>query len=290
MFNKLKYKIMANCLVTKLKSVVNNDNLPKFGCLYFKAKTLASAGNYSYFLKLETNDEVTISIKEEGYQFRREDSQTSVRSYTLRSSMGIVDFKFENGDYTVEVTNKYSITKIYFGYATDIENKLLNVNIDELKFNSGLTELSLWNSVDTDGSLSSLEGKNLTTLDLSKSKVIGNITSIASMKGLTSLNISNTEINGDISVLSEHIELNTLRLSKYITGFITSLGKATKLVTLAAPNIEGTYEELATAMISNGRTSGTLTISTEKLTYNGELLTNASITFNGSNYTVTPIN
>lgn len=281
---------MANCLVTKLKSVVNNDNLPKIGCLYFKAKTLASAGNYSYLLRLETNDEVTISIKEEGYQFRRGDSQTLVRSYTLTSNMGITDFEFENGDYTVEVTNKYSITKLYFGYAAETFNKLLNVDIDELKFNSGLTELSLWNSVDTCGSLSSLERKNLTKLDLSKSKVTGNITSIASMTGLTALNFNNTEIEGDISTLSEHTGLKILRVSDYITGSITSLGKATQLTTLDASNIEGTYEELATAMISNGRTSGTLLIITNKLTYNGEYLANASITFNGSNYTVTPIN
>ena len=97
---------------------------------------------------------------------------------------------------------------------------------------------------------------------------------------------------GNISALEGKVYLQDVRLAyTNVSGDITALGKATNLKSLYINNtsVEGTLESFCQALISAGRTSGTIALraANSLVTYQGQPIDGQkTITFTGGSYTV----
>lgn len=112
-----------NCLVTKLKSAVNNIYLPKFGSYIFTCKALDNTNEYNKIqIFTGSNGPVTLTIIEGDYFYSDKDcttigGQNNGKTYEIAENttyiMGINNLYIKpNVDYTIEISNKYNITGI----------------------------------------------------------------------------------------------------------------------------------------------------------------------------------
>lgn len=275
---------MNNCLVTKLKGVVNNDSILKLGevRIPFADK---GAGSFSVYY----DEEADLEIK--GASFKNEED--TVLGNTMKANAGVQTKVFTTSrPCTISLFNKYAITKINSsgnGLSVDLAQLLqckrmtsvllnetqVHGNINGLSLMSNLSEIG-FNTTDVSGDISSLSNTTqLTYLNLGNTKVSGDISAIAGNKGLTSLIVSNTNISGDVSVISDLTGLTTFSAySNKLMGNINTLGRLTKLseINFAGTLVTGDVKELGSAMHSNGKVSGTFQlVLNDRITYNGAI-------------------
>ena len=273
---------MNNCLVTKLKGVVNNDSILKLGEVKISFADKGSASFSVYY-----DEEADLGI--EGASFKNEEN--TVLGNTMKASAGAQTKVFPTSrPCMISLFNKYAITKINSsgnGFDVDLAqflqckrmtSVLLNEtqvhgNIDGLSLMSNLSEIG-FNTTDVSGNLSSLSHMTqLTYLNFGNTKVSGDISVIAGNKGLKSLIVSNTNISGDVSVLSDLTELTLFSAySNNLSGNIKTLGRLTKLseINFGGTLVTGDVKELGSAMHSNGKVSGTFQlVLNDRITYNG---------------------
>ncbi len=284
---------MNNCLVTKLKGVVNNDSILKLGEVKINFADKGSASFSVYY-----DEEADLKI--EGASFKNEEN--TVLGNTMKASAGSQTKVFPTSrPCMISLFNKYAITKINSsgnGFDVDLAQLLqckrmtsvilnetqVHGNIDGLSLMSNLSEIG-FNTTDVSGDLSSLSHTTqLTYLNFGKTKMSGDISTIAGNKGLKSLIVSNTNISGDVSVLSDLTGLATFSAySNKLSGNINTLGRLTKLseINFEDTLVTGDVKELGSALHSNGKVSGTFQlVLNDRITYNGA-------THNGKRVTMT---
>lgn len=284
---------MNNCLVTKLKGVVNNDSILKLGEVKI---SFADKGSGSFSVYYDEDADLEI----EGASFKNEEN--TVLGNTMKAIAGAQTKVFPTSrPCMISLFNKYAITKINSsgnGFDVDLAQLLqckrmtsvllnetqVHGNINGLSLMSNLSEIG-FNTTGVSGDLSSLpHTTQLTYLNLGNTKVSGDISAIAGNKGLTSLIVSNTKISGDVSVLSDLTKLTTFSAySNKLSGNIKALGRLTKLseINFGGTLVTGDVKELGSALHSNGKVSGTFQlVLNDRITYN-------SATNNGKRVTMT---
>lgn len=231
---------MENCLVTKLKSVVDNDNLLRIG-EYKMHINLSSAepkvkffGNGGTITILGNND----------YYFTQNGQQTKTIEYSDNTAI------WPAGEYDVLFTNKYGLR------GCDTAN---GIDLEVFTFSSN--ELIYLNIRNAHGDITFLNGKNLSlgiTLDGGKNRnVTGPLSTVVSaVSANKSITLNNTSIVGDIALLGH-------------TG-------SARLSVLNSPYITGSIEGLVAALVSNPTnpfTSGSkeLFIAGSSVTINGQV-------------------
>lgn len=305
---------MKNCLVTKLKGTVNNDTLPKLGVLKMKASPVTISHASQATMKLTTNDTITVKalgggyFSDRGYEYIETDKLTE----KVINASNNVTLYFKNASYDVEVTNKYSITSITINIAYINAMSVLSFDLSELAYCNNLTNVSIeytnctgdlsllsalpslvefdaTGSEQLTGDIISVCGiSSLTGFRVSGSGIIGNIGSFGN-SNITAFAIGDTNVEGDIAGISGSRIKTMFLLKSKVTGNIESLAPMVQLTSIYCTHaINGTVEGLAQGMINNGRTSGTLTITTPSgaVTYQGQGRGGYTITFSGSNYSV----
>jgi hypothetical protein len=106
---------MGNCLVTKLKGVVDNPNLPKLGEMTLTATYYSGTIDWgNCCLELTNTQDCVISISGDGYfvldNFEDLDNPSArLTTYTLPANTRKGMF-FSNGNYKVKISNKYTLT------------------------------------------------------------------------------------------------------------------------------------------------------------------------------------
>ena len=120
------------------------------------------------------------------------------------------------------------------------------------------------------GDLDALKDLPLETISLSRTTIKATLAKIATIGSLKSLNLYMTEaVEGSVDEFANKTEFTTFRvgalkvgINTKITGSITSLGKMINATSLGVPytSVTGTCDDLAAALASNGKTSGTVSI------------------------------
>lgn len=253
---------MGNCLVTKLKSVVNNDNLDTLGSVKMFLTPELSSGAYVITLNLgtmphrisirgNTNTALSVSNPSQG---------TLVDGHTI-DYLGIVSssaglrITVQNGNRTtIEIDKKSDLNKLV----------VFSNSFPEIK--NGITDLpSTIELIDLAGYSGSLFTSDF--VGFSSLKLLNFANSFKSFEG----QLSNL---GNLSVL-ESITANSNKNT--ITGDIKDIGSLTHLTTFKFSGnigISGSIEEFVAAQRLAGRTTESTGISF------GWGLTN--VTFNGS--------
>lgn len=241
---------MENCLVTKLKSVVDNDNLVKIGEYKMHISLASDVANS----KIAGTDGTVTILGNNNYYFTQNGQQVKTISYSNTF------FTWPAGEYDVLFTNKYGIT---------ICEGVRGFDLDVLSFSKGLTYIGSQNNAR--GDLSFLKDKHLTT------GLAINTSGAGTNKGIT----------GSLSSIAPAVKnINVSLISTSITGDIALLGNTgnKQISVVYCPYITGSIEGLVEALVSdptNPFTSGTknVHIAYSGVTINGSVqsIANASI-------------
>ena len=234
---------MKNCLVTKLKGVVNNSNLLGIG-EYKMHINLSSAVTD---VKMFGNGGTITILGDNNYYFTKNGQQTKTIEYSS------VAATWPSGEYDVLFTNKYAITMCDGANGIDLEVFSFS---DSLKY---------INASNVRGDITFLNGKTLTSgLKLSGDSnygVTGPLSAIVSATKNASVQFQFTSIVGDIALLGN-------------TG-------SKQISVVESPYITGSLEGLVAALASdpiNPFTSGSkkVFIAGSSVTINGKINKNAN--------------
>ena len=214
---------MTKCLVTKLNGSVDNNELLRIGEMRIKVEGVVSPTKNTQGFTLSFIEPTTVEIVGDGYFTDSTLTENKGKSINIESRGEI----FVNQATTVAIRNKYKLATIGMLVTSGTaygENKVMN--LDGLKYSSALTSLDL-SKVQLTGDIANLKDLTaLTSLNLNGTNVTGDIANLKGLTALTSLNISETALRGDISniyfTLNKSKELN-IPTCDNLTGDLASL-------------------------------------------------------------------
>lgn len=219
---------MGNCLVTKLKGVVDNPDLEKIGTLRFELTVSESSKHTNYFHSDKKNTcKFSIISGPEGGTVMRVDPVNGDVNYGteffLDASYDVYYFSVP-GVYVIEITNKYNITALKaYGH--------IKIDTYDIKY-CPLREINLIGSNAT-GSFSDLVSiSDLIDLRIESTPIAGDISDINKNQNFKSLIAFHNEyITGDLSSISGHQSLSTFATngSNNITGKLSDIVNIPKL-------------------------------------------------------------
>lgn len=253
-----------DCLVTKLKGVVNDDTLLRLGEFRIKVSQVSSPSSKTQGFTFGFDEDSTLEIIGDGYFTDRALSANLGKTLTISKDVP-TDVYVKNGNFELAVLNKYALTQIAFyaqqdGYANASQLSNRSINLNDISYSTHLTKLNLA-GVPMSGTLSDLSKlinlidlsmggtaitgdiaslKNLTkltNLGINNTNIYGDIASLSLMKGLSSVNFDLTQVSGNISAISSLTLLRTIYLSStQVSGNISALSGLTSLSTLSIQN------------------------------------------------------
>jgi hypothetical protein len=296
---------MENCLVTKLKGVVNNDSLIRFGEVKLEIRHAKTDDTMILHVGIPASKRNDLSVRAVG--------GTITELETLPAS-NFKLYQVGTGVFDVYVSSKYDITglscyKNAQGNPYDVTvNDLIYVSVEELQYCTNINSL---NRVYAYGDVSKLSGLAFITIDITApimpaqtvglfKTLKGNINSInkTNLKNLLFQN-SAFDLTGNISYFAD-AALNSLKLINTpvkqgigVEGNIASM--ATVLTFIGDVNfgntkVTGNVEDMLKGMYVNGRRSGSFYFGGEGYAYlNGQLMTQGwnTCTFSDSGVTIT---
>ena len=195
---------MGNCLVTKLKDVVNNPELVGINGFRFDIKAEVSEDTvYTNMCHFGTN----VNVKFISGNLTAIDGLGN--QYT--SDVDNIDLYYFRGTGVVEISNKYNFSQILVGSMVNPVSDVINwinycsdvvrsVQIRSTRFNQKVASQSVINS-------------NITTLLLENTKAFGEVNEyVHSLPNIENFNIYETSITGAIEDLSGFSRLKTTAL------------------------------------------------------------------------------
>jgi hypothetical protein len=223
-----------NCLVTKLKGVVDNDNLQKLGELMMKVINNPSAvdGDTDITINVLSPCELYVS---DGGAFA--DSPANVISNpqtrtTIQPSMNGTHLYFKNANYNVYISNKYNITQLSIS-GVPSRSSIFNFSLTDVKYSISMFDLTVSNS-NVNGDLSDI----LTLTNLSafgpSGLITGDIIAYKNWPNLTSISLTSA-MEGDISVFNNRSNLTAFVCNSChnISGNISNISGNSNLTYLA---------------------------------------------------------
>lgn len=277
---------MGNCLVTQLNGVVSNDNLVKLGSFRFKISKSASPGNYAYTIAIANHKAMSLKVvKGNGHiGFTNDDITHDTLEIGANVYKGVY---FENEDFEVEVTEKYTIEKVTVPSIYSATN--VGCNLDDIAETASTV---LVNGKKWSGNIEKLT--NVSVLSISNSEISGNIEVFRgkAVSGNAEGNLllfANPMLTGDITALNDANWITlTLEGDSGITGIIDNfvIKQQSVNLNLRDTGVSGTLEGFAAAN-ALVRESG-LTLNCNfygtGITYGGNPIrsTDITITFNGT--------
>lgn len=245
---------MAQCLITKLKGVVNDDSIMHLGELRIKVSSASEPTGKTQGLNVQFSKDVSLEIIGDGYFTDNTLSQNlgKTMKVTSQSASQSTNIYHSNGDYEIAILDKYSLGKLTFYSNTessvtvaDMSNR--SIDIGELAYSDAINSVNMASTEVTGdisafngkkslnavnlmnsqvyGDISAFKGCNLSSLVASYTKISGNLSSLQDITTLGILNLSETDVRGDIFSLSKLVNLSSL----YVSGCV---GNLSSLVTL----------------------------------------------------------
>lgn len=247
-----------NCLVTKLKAVVNNSNLKKLGVL-----DIYGTGNADIGFKASS----PITVKCISGSMYSDSARTqAITEKEIPVSANTVYVYITNGTH-IEVSNKYAITFVFMTPATE------KLNVEDFKYSAGITRLTV----------PQIKGK------LSDLSVLTSCTILELVGSSAEYNTDLEGVASDIAGLTGLTKINLVRALKVIGSF-ESLGKCIALteIKIAETHIAGTVEAFVARQRGAGRTTASnIAISLADTTFNGTSVTHSNTTLSWTATTIT---
>lgn len=248
---------MENCLVTKLKITVNNDNLTKIGEILFQIDASKHSGETSRYIILGQNEGVSgiaLTIRDTGQQID-------------------ANLIAPNENCVVSAISKYNINQMTLipqqgGFLGNIV--CITPLIDCIKWSPNIKKITMMFNEPIN--VSDFEGIGLNTIEE------------------IDLRANPLGVYGDVSSFSDHVALKLFLMNEYygnLTGNISAFAKCTLLEHLftGSSAMTGSITNLAELQVTNGRTSGTLTIYDPVAT--GRITVDGSQEAAGKNWVIT---
>lgn len=228
---------MGKCLITKLKEVVDNENLVTMDTLKMKVKgvsSLPASANVIQVVMYYGNSSTFRVTGEGALAENAADAQTSTdKVLVVNNAYTFV----KNVDCNLYVTNKNKIEKLYI--TPNNVGSIIHIDVSEFKY---------------------LSSPLFTDVRLNGYSVSGDIIAFKRCTRLNRLEIIAGSCNGDIA---------------------TALGNLKSLTSIKFANssqITGSIEGLASALVTNGKTSGSLSVTCNGIiTYNGTAVSNGTV-------------
>ena len=212
---------MGNCLVTKLKGIVQNSNLLRVGEMRICVHRIDNPSSETQRINLNFTEDVKLEIIGDGYF--TDNTLVSNLGKSLISKANVETLVYvSNGDFEIAILNKYALTKIN----AKTSKKAAMKDIADLKYSSSLNYLAI-NSVENAGYFSDIKSlTKLSYLDISNANINGNLSDLKLLTHLTYLIIGNTsnKTTGNVSSLKNMTVLNTLAiLNSDVIGDLATL-------------------------------------------------------------------
>lgn len=227
---------MANdCLVTKLKGVVNNPNLPKLGELIIRFNATATPTNWGIMRSFQptATEGITISVDGDGC-FTNLGNTITAESISERSTYPLTTITLPAGSsesllyfypgssYNIHVQSKYALKALGgIGLVTSAPIE----SLDDIKYlNEEL--FVLWNPIaGMTGDISTLlRYPNIQYVELNKNNLTGDVSILAGLTNVKDLVLwGNTELTGrleDLGPLTQATNINLSGEGMKVTGSI----------------------------------------------------------------------
>lgn len=249
---------MEDCLVTKLKGVVNNDSLVKLGEMVFdlSANQVYAGVNVSVSAATVLYVSGTAQIWDGNNANRLDDGE----KYTVSGNV-YLSFRGGTDGGKITVSNKYNYNKLSFicppqetfdSILVWYSGPFNVINLNEF-FDQDVTK--------------PVAGKSgithfIATGTYSNKAIYGDLYDISASKDtFVQVNLMNTNIGGNISNIAGAALTNfNAWYNRSVFGDITSLGVCTSITVINAlnTNITGSANSYAQAAVTAGRTSGSV--------------------------------
>ena len=256
---------MNNCLVTKFKGIVNNDNLDKYGELKFKVNNTTDSWQQAWL-----SGSPRVTVKTDGMNMSlSSDGSNPVNTVTVSSTTPVY---FTPGNYPVYISSKYDLSVLSTSMVIEGLDKFSSLykleDVTILSEDSGIVNLNKLIPGD-------VEFKTIKIITTNVS-FVGDINRFANV-ALKEINIPNGNQEG-------------------ITGNLVNFAicKSITNINLRGQNIVPcSIEDFATAQLAgeNPRVSGTVSfvVPNMNMTYGGNVINGCRVTFANGNYTVSDV-
>ena len=264
---------MGNCLVTRLKGVVQNDNLPIFGKITINVVPLSEISDSAQQSIYIEGTDFTVEVSGGGYFSENyADLETPSSCLTSQTYQNGVTLYFANVASTIHITD--TVFNIGVQSINVWNDSIFAVDLKTIAYSQSLNTLQLWQNSD----VSVL--KNLPNLIYAcfikcngdfgfvrNSPLLETLNAYDSPSGLILLSdVSDTVTGisaqnigkGDLSSLTSKTGLVSIDLENTdVTGSITDIGGLTSLDTfnLFRTSVTGSIEDFVAAQVNAGRTS-----------------------------------
>lgn len=237
---------MNECLVTKLKSSVNDDNLRLVGEIRVVKNSGMENNGENCYIGIASSETMEATILNEGYFCL----STGEKDVTVGKTKDFTSDLWVSAGSVVRIAPRYMVTRINFSR--------LSMDLSDLSYLENLTNLTIKGN-GIKGNIESLSVSPLSDVQITDTgdNVVGSLESIKDLSKLTSISINRTRISGDIAkCFGKSVGLSNMQI--------------------AESEMSGSIESFVAKQISNGRTSGTVYLPYAKLcgkvTFEGLLL------------------
>lgn len=255
-----------DCLVTKLKGTVNDEELLKIDEFKIEKTVNSDWDNFSQTLLIKSsNSDIHLRIIGDGYFTNQAGTENNGKTYTISPTGNNETFYVSNGNFIIAVDNKYNITRLnlYTGGNEYPHSKNLVGGLEALRYMTSIRQLEVSGS-SLYGDVEALSGlTNLVKVELGSTDVYGDI-SVFSGKALTTLLLMDSKVSGNLSSISGLTALVRLTVSSYVSGDLETLLNFPNLNVFRynGANLTGDLFEVLSSKSIN-----TFTISTGTYTY-----------------------
>ena len=309
---------MENCLVTKLKGVVDNDNLPVLGTLRFKVlnndelyfqnvEKVSIIGGGHFCSDSSYSDNIgKMLVPETGTNYIRAyvalDTAGVPCDILIKDSYGlqklsstVVGRPILTGDFSQ--LNYRTPVNIRLTTDKDAYGNLDSMDVSQLGAQEGMSygitienTSSARNNIEFNiEKLAEISNASFKVVNLAKSKAYGNIFSISS-RNLLYIDLNQTDVVGTINSFENNTNITWLSLYSCpsIYGNIESLYKLinTTRILLSGTAVTGTIETLAEGMLAQGKTTE-VQITVQYGTFNNIPLNGGRVSLNFGSGTIT---
>lgn len=219
---------MNKCLVTKLHGVVNNSSLLRIGELPIHVRKSSEAQASQYKLNVLISKDSNVEIIGDGYFTDETMTANKGKKVSIPANIRTTLY-FSNGDYDAIISNKYDIVTFSLTEDGSTRENFISIDLNDLSFSDKLKDVVLTKSK-SNGTVESLQGKNVEKIYLNNTEVVGNAKSI-NVGSLTALCINSENISYDISNLAGTTNLTNVNFSNtgLQTGNLSNLAGNTRL-------------------------------------------------------------
>ena len=274
---------MNNCLVTKLKSSVNNESLSKLNVITLKIKAISQEDIFGQIIALGASSSGEVLINSNNIGLYKSGISGELLPYPVKIPANtLFDSHFENKDGVIEIIGKYNLNSLAFeGMATlrarelyglpdgCINRQLIVRKFEEDEFDATKIVAKINKATIFDLAVPT----NKTVINKVPASVIGSFVKITNAYDVFNILFDNPTLNDYV----ECVNLTTIHTALIKGGNLSSLRKMKKLNMIIfwdTNQNSGDIMDFINPWIQAGRTSGKL-----RTMY---LKSQKSITLNGS--------